>query len=418
LKAILLLEDGTLFRGISFGAEGETVGEVVFNTSMTGYQEILTDPSYYGQIVTMTYPQIGNYGVNEEDVESSGVHVSGFVVREFFDNYSNFRAKASISTYLKKNNITGISGIDTRMLTKRIRLSGAMKGIISTETDDIKKLSNKLKDHPDMAGSDLVKYVTCKNSYIYKGSSACNNGSNISTGSPPYNECSIFAGKADNHTQCSNSAEGSGHNPYSNSKHVSPEYTIAVLDFGIKFNILRCLDSTGFKLHVMPATTDIKKILELKPDGVFLSNGPGDPAAVGYAIKTISGMLGRTPIFGICLGHQLMALALGAKTYKLKFGHHGGNQPVKNLENGRVEITTQNHGFSVDADSLKSIKKSSFKVTHRNLNDGTIEGLEYPEIFAYSVQHHPEAAPGPYDSRYIFKNFKQYIEKFKKAAGC
>jgi carbamoyl-phosphate synthase small subunit len=378
LKAILLLEDGTLFRGISFGAEGESIGEVVFNTSMTGYQEILTDPSYYGQIVTMTYPQIGNYGVNEEDVESSKVHVSGFVVREYFDDYSNFRAKSSISSYLKKNSVTGISEIDTRMLTKRIRLSGAMKGIISTETDDIKNLGNKLKNHPDMAGSDLVKYVTCKSSYIYK--------------------------------------EDSAHNE-NNTSGADPAYKIAVLDFGIKFNILRCLDSAGFKLHVMPAATDVKKILAFNPDGVFLSNGPGDPAAVKYAVKTISEILGRIPIFGICLGHQLMAIALGAKTYKLKFGHHGGNQPVKNLENGRVEITTQNHGFSVDADSLKSIKKSSFKITHRNLNDSTIEGLKYPEIFAYSVQHHPEAAPGPYDSRYIFNNFKQYIEGFKKAAG-
>jgi carbamoyl-phosphate synthase small subunit len=387
LKAILLLEDGTQFRGISFGAEGEVMGEVVFNTSMTGYQEILTDPSYYGQVVTMTYPQIGNYGVNEEDVESSKVHVSGFVVREFFDDYSNFRAKASISAYLKKNRITGISEIDTRMLTKRIRLSGAMKGIISTETDDIKKLVNKLKDHPDMAGSDLVKYVTCKNGYIYKGG-------------PGYTE-----GGTEN-IKYSTSKEDGSHT-----------YKVAVLDFGIKFNILRCLDRAGFKLHVMPAVTSVKKILDCNPDGVFLSNGPGDPAAVGYAIKTISELLGHRPIFGICLGHQLMALALGAKTYKLKFGHHGGNQPVKNLENGRVEITTQNHGFSVDADSLKSIKKSSFKITHMNLNDNTIEGLEYPEIFAYSVQHHPEAAPGPYDSRYIFKNFKQYIENFRKAAG-
>jgi carbamoyl-phosphate synthase small subunit len=378
LKAILLLEDGTIFRGISFGAEGEAIGEVVFNTSMTGYQEILTDPSYYGQIVTMTYPQIGNYGVNEEDVESSKVHVSGFVVREYFDDYSNFRARASISSYLKKNSVAGISEIDTRMLTKRIRLSGAMKGIISTETDDTNNLGNKLKNHPDMAGSDLVKYVTCKSSYIYKGDVGNNKGKNSGAG---------------------------------------PAYKIAVLDFGIKFNILRCLDGAGFKLHVMPAATDVKKILEFNPDGVFLSNGPGDPAAVGYAIETISEMLGRIPIFGICLGHQLMAIALGAKTYKLKFGHHGGNQPVKNLENGRVEITTQNHGFSVDSDSLKSINKSSFKITHRNLNDGTIEGIKYPEIFAYSVQHHPEAAPGPYDSRYIFKDFKKYIEEFKKAAG-
>jgi carbamoyl-phosphate synthase small subunit len=335
LKAILLLEDGTLFRGIGFGAEGETIGEVVFNTSMTGYQEILTDPSYYGQIVTMTYPQIGNYGVNEEDVESSKVHVSGFVVREFFDDYSNFRAKSSISAYLKKNSITGISEIDTRMLTRRIRLSGAMKGIISTETDDVKKLGNKLKNHPDMAGSDLVKYVTCKSSYIYKGDDAYNK-SNTSAGGPVYNKVYTSAGSSE-HTQCSNSKDG---DPAG-----GPAYTIAVLDFGIKFNILRCLDNAGFKLHVMPAATDVKKIFDCNPDGVFLSNGPGDPAAVGYAIKNISEILGRIPIFGICLGHQLMALALGAKTYKLKFGHHGGNQPVKNLENGRVEITTQTMDF-------------------------------------------------------------------------
>lgn len=368
MKAVLYLEDGTLFRGFSFGAEGEAIGEVVFNTSMTGYQEILTDPSYYGQIVTMTYTQIGNYGVNEEDVESSNVHVSGFIVREFFDNYSNFRAKASISSYLKKNRITGISEIDTRMLTRRIRSAGAMKGIISTETDDISILADKLKNHPDMAGSDLVKYVTCKSGYIYRAGS--------------------FSG--------------------------NPVFTIAALDFGIKFNILKCLDMAGFKIHVLPADTSVKNILALKPDGIFLSNGPGDPSAVGYAVSSIAEMLGQIPIFGICLGHQLMALALGAKTYKLKFGHHGGNHPVKNLENDRVEITTQNHGFAVDPDSLSLINKSSFKITHMNLNDNTIEGIEYPEIFAYSVQHHPEAGPGPYDSRYIFKNFRRYIEEFKK----
>jgi len=366
LKAVLLLEDGTIFKGLSFGAGGETAGEVVFNTSMTGYQEILTDPSYYGQIVTMTYTQIGNYGVNEEDTESANLHVSGFVVREYFDYYSNWRAKKSLASYLGKNNIIGIEGIDTRMLTRLLRISGAMKGIISTENDNISELKEKLESHPAMAGSDLVKYVTCKKSYIY---------SNKKTG------------------KCRD---------------------IVALDYGIKFNILRCLDMAGFNIKVVPASTGADEILALEPEGIFLSNGPGDPAAVRYAIKNISMLLGKKPVFGICLGHQLMALALGAKTYKLKFGHHGGNHPVKNLLTGEVEITTQNHGFAVEPETLKNISISSANITHINLNDGTIEGIEYPEISAYSVQHHPEAGPGPYDSRYIFAGFKKYIDDFRK----
>ncbi len=364
MKSILLLEDGTVFKGKSFGMPGEVIGEVVFNTSMTGYQEILTDPSYYGQIVTMTYTQIGNYGINEEDIESSKVQVSGFIVREYFDEYSNWRAKRSLESYLRQYNIVGISDIDTRMLTRHIRLSGAMKGIISSETDNVEDLRSKLEAHPDMAGSDLVRYVSCKERYIF------NPGSN-------------------------------GH-----------KYRIAAIDFGIKLNILRCLDSAGFEVVVLPASVSPDELLSLDPDGIFLSNGPGDPAAVTYAIKTIAGILGKRPVFGICLGHQLMALALGARTYKLKFGHHGGNHPVKNMDTGKVEITTQNHGFSVNIESLDMIKDISYRITHINLNDNTIEGIQYPGISAYSVQHHPEAGPGPYDSRYIFNDFAEYIGKF------
>lgn len=358
-----MLQDGLMFKGENFGSNGEVMGEVVFNTSMTGYQEILTDPSYCGQIVTMTYTQIGNYGINKQDVESKKIQVRGFIVREYLDYYSNWRAKSSLQEYLKKYNIIGISEIDTRMLTRRIRLSGAMKGIISTETNNIKKLKEKLDVYPDMIGSDLVKYVTCKKRYVY------------------------------------------------NKKKQKFKYNIVAIDFGIKLNILRCLDNEGFNIIVVPASTTPEEVMNLNPDGIFLSNGPGDPSAVSYAIENIAGLLGKKPVFGICLGHQLMGLALGATTYKLKFGHHGGNHPVKNLNTGEVEITTQNHGFAICPESLKKIKRSSYKITHTNLNDNTIEGIEYPEIKAFSIQHHPEAGPGPYDSRYIFKDFKELIEK-------
>jgi len=365
LEAILMLEDGTIFKGKSFGASGETTGEVVFNTSMTGYQEILTDPSYHEQIVTMTYPQIGNYGINEEDIESNKVQLFGLAVKEYLNYYSNWRAKKSLDDYLKCYKVSAISDIDTRKLTRHIRVKGAMNGILSTQNFDINYLKEKLSNYPGLIGRDIVKNVTCQKPYYYND-------------------------KIKNH-----------------------KYFIIAIDYGIKLNILRCLNDIGFKIKVVPAFTKPNEILSENPDGVFLSNGPGDPAAIDYAIKTISDIVGKKPIFGICLGHQLLALALGAKTYKLKFGHHGGNHPVKNLLTGKIEITTQNHGFNVDENSLKKLKDINYKITHLNLNDGTIEGIDYENISAFSVQHHPEAGPGPHDSRYIFEKFATIIENFK-----
>ena len=361
-----MLEDGTIFNGKSFGSSGEITGEVVFNTSMTGYQEILTDPSYNEQIITMTYPQIGNYGVNNKDVESKKIQLSGLIVKEYLDYYSNWRATSSLGEYLKKYNITAISDIDTRELTRHIRSKGSMNGILSTQNFDFSYLTKKLKEYPGLIGRDLVKNVTCSKPYYY------------------------------------------------NSRIKNSLFNITAIDYGAKLNIFRCLNDAGFKIKVVPAFTSSAEILKDNPDGIFLSNGPGDPSALGYAIKTISELLGKKPVFGICLGHQLIALALGAKTYKLKFGHHGGNHPVKNLETGGIEITTQNHGFNVDSQSLEELKNIKYRITHMNLNDGTIEGIDYENINAYSVQHHPEGGPGPHDSRYIFKTFIKKIENFKK----
>jgi len=366
LNAILALSDGKVFYGKNFGFSGEVIGEVVFNTSMTGYQEILTDPSYCEQIVTMTYPQIGNYGVNSEDVEYSKVQVKGFIVREYIEDYCNWRAESSLGQYLKEYKIVGISEIDTRELTRHIREEGAMKGVISSICFDEGELQKKLDGFPDMSGRNLVDFVTCSKPYIF--------------------------------------------NPGKDGF----KYNIVAYDFGIKLNILRCLDKAGFKITVVPARTSPEDILGMDPDGILLSNGPGDPAAVDYAIANVKKLIGKKPIFGICLGHQIFSLALGARTYKLKFGHHGANHPVKNIESGGVEVTTQNHGFSVNIESLKEIGELDYRVTHKNLNDGTIEGLYYPEVSAFTVQHHPEAGPGPHDSRYIFSRFTELIDNFKK----
>lgn len=360
--AILFLEDGRLFRGWSFGSEGETAGEVCFNTGMTGYQEILTDPSYCGQIVTMTSPHIGNYGVNPEDVESDRIRVAGFVVREETKLPSNYRATQSVGDYLREAGIVGIQGIDTRALTRHIRDKGAMNGIISTEDAEIENLTEKLEEVPSMDGLDLVPNVTCSKSWNW-------NNDDLGGGS---------------------------------------KFKVACLDYGIKWNILRLLTMLGCDVTVFPATATASEILDTKPDGVFLSNGPGDPAAVTYAIDMVKELLGRKPIFGICLGHQILSLALGAKTYKLKFGHRGINHPVKNLETDIVEITSQNHGFAVDLDSLPE----NVIPTHVNLNDSTSEGIRCRDIPAFSVQYHPEAAPGPHDSRYLFRQFTDLMENY------
>jgi carbamoyl-phosphate synthase small subunit len=371
MKAKLILENGTIFTGESFGASGETTGEVVFNTSLTGYQEILTDPSYCGQIVTMTYPLIGNYGVNPDDLESVTPQVAGFVVKEYSQFPSNFRSQESLGDWLAKNNIIGIEGIDTRMLTKIIRSGGALRGIISTANVDDKSLLTKVKKSPHMTGLDLASHVTTKQPYTWDAV-----------------DTTDFALPA----------------MTSNGK----KWNVVVYDFGVKQNILRRLTSYGCSLTVLPARTPAEDVLKMNPDGIFLSNGPGDPAAVTYAIDNIKKLVGKKPIFGICLGHQLLALALGGKTYKLKFGHRGGNHPVKNLKTNAIEITSQNHGFAVDPNSLD---QNSIEITHTNLNDQTNEGFRHKSAPLFSVQYHPEASPGPHDSDYLFAQFIAMMEK-------
>lgn len=358
MKAYVALEDGTVFSGQSFGYEGEVEGETVFNTSLSGYQEILTDPSYKGQIVTMTNPLIGNYGVNEDDIESPIPQVEAFLVRENSRIASNFRSTGKLSDYLIKHKIVAVEGIDTRMITRKLRNQGALKAFISTSESDPKILVKKAKENRGVVGVDLVKVVTCKEPYVWsKG-----------------------------------------------------KYHVVAYDFGIKFNILRNLQAVGCKVTVVPATTTAEEVLAYNPDGIFLSNGPADPSAVTYAIKSIKKLIGKKPIFGICLGHQLLGLALGGKTYKLKFGHHGGNQPVMDLKTKKVAITAQNHGFAVDVDS---IPKGQVELTHINLNDNTVEGMRHVSLPIFSVQYHPEAGPGPHDAHYLFKQFTELMDAQK-----
>lgn len=392
-KALLVLSDGVVFEGESFGAEGETLGEVVFNTSMTGYQEILTDSSYKGQIVTMTYPQIGNYGVNEEDIESQGgVKAEGFIVKEACDFPSNWRSKTSLNEYLKKSNVVGIQGLDTRALTRHLRNHGAQMGVISTVDAKAESLLEKVRKHPGISAFDFVKEVTTKKQYKWEEG------------------CWKWESRPADRQPSRATVNSRKKFPLKDYCTTAPLRccSIVVYDFGIKFNILRNLVDTGFDVTVVPAQTPAEKVLEMNPDGIILSNGPGDPQTVTYAIESAKKLMDKKPIFGICLGHQILGLAMGGKTYKLKFGHHGGNHPVKDLSTGRVEITSQNHNYCVDINSLKG----KVRLTHKNLFDGSEEGMQHVELPIFSVQHHPEAGPGPNDSAHLFKRFREMIEGY------
>lgn len=361
--ALLALEDGTLFRGYAFGAEGERDGEVVFNTAMSGYTEVLTDPSYRRQMVCMTYPLIGNYGVTEEDFESRGVFLSGFLVKECSRTVSNWRSRETLGELLRRFDVPGIEGIDTRRLVRHIRLAGAMRGVLSSTDLDPARLIEKAKCSPGLVGYDCVREVTAADAYDWD-------------------------------------------EPLPDAPCAKPEFHVVAYDYGIKYNILRNLVSHGCRVTVVPARTSAADVLARKPDGVFLSNGPGDPAALGDIVEQVRLLLGQVPIFGICLGHQILGQALGGTTSKLKFGHHGGNQPVMRLDTRQVEITSQNHGFVLDLDSIQN---HPVEMTHLNLNDNTVEGIAHKSLPAFSVQYHPESAPGPHDSRYLFETFVQMM---------
>lgn len=373
--AKLALEDGTVFTGRAFGAPGTAEGEVVFNTSMTGYQEILTDPSYKGQIVTMTYPLIGNYGVNRVDVESRRPHVAGFIIKELAPVASNYRSDLTLSEYLAEYNLLGIEGIDTRALTRRLRIRGSMRGVLSTEILDDAALVARAQGAAQMLGADWVKAVKPAEDYSWE------------SGQGDWKEGQVHRGDG---------------------------LHVVAIDCGAKHNILRHLRERGLKVTVLPPDVEAQKILEHRPDGLFLSNGPGDPAALDYAVKPIKALIDQLPIFGICLGHQLLGRALGAQTFKLKFGHRGGNQPVKNLDTGRVEITSQNHGFAVEE---RSLEKSGGIITHINLNDKTVEGFRHADLPIFSVQYHPEASPGPHDASYLFDAFIELLQTRKPVTG-
>jgi len=382
MKAILALEDGRVFNCRSFTGEGEAGAEVVFNTGMSGYQEVLTDPSYSGQMVTMTYPLVGNYGVNTQDVESDRVQVAAFLVKEYQAAYSNYRATDSLSDYLQAHNIMGVEGLDTRALTRHLRNTGAMRGFLSTRTLDPDRAVQKARELSGMQGQDLASRVTTPIAYQW----------------------------VDGHPVFFDGERTLGPSVWTNT---GKQFRVVAYDFGIKYNIARCLESVGCDVVVVPATTPAQTIRSMAPDGVFLSNGPGDPEPVVYAVETIKDLLGEFPMFGICLGHQILGLALGGQTYKLKFGHRGINQPVKNLDTGKIEVTSQNHGFVVDIDSLKH---QAVEITHVNLNDGTLEGFRHTTYPLFAVQYHPEASPGPHDASYLFRNFTTLMTDHKSHA--